>query len=87
MRLLFVFPLATAVVVAAVWALGEIDAWWVLAPTFLVYALATGAVMRILAHTLSSGEDAAEQPQAPARPGAPRPSARRPLRVGRLLPH
>ena len=87
MRLLFVFPLATAVVVAAVWALGEIDAWWVLVPTVVVYALATGAVMRTLAHTLASGEDAEDQPEAPALPRAPRPAARRSLRVGRLLPH
>jgi hypothetical protein len=87
MRLLYVFPLATAVVVAAVWALGEIDAWWVLVPTFLVYVLATGVVMRTLAQTLALGEDADDQPEAPAMPRAPRPAARRPVHSGRLLPH
>jgi hypothetical protein len=87
MRLLYVFTLATAVVVAAVWALGEIDAWWVLGLAFLIYLLAAGGVMRTVGQTLAMGEEPEEQPEAPAQPRAPRPAARSALLSGQLLPH
>lgn len=80
MRLLYVFPLATSAVVAAVWALGEIDAWWVLVPTLIVYVLSATGVMQCVAQALASGEESEEEPEAPA-------PARAPLPIGRLLPH
>jgi hypothetical protein len=80
MRLLYVFTLATGVVVAAVWALGEIDAWWVLVPAFAVYVLAASGVMHAVAQTLESEEESEQMPDAPA-------LTRGPLRLGQLLTH
>jgi len=60
MRLLYVFPAATAIVVAAVWALGAVDSWWVLVPAFLVYVVATTEVMRAVARAMTSGDEPEE---------------------------
>jgi fatty acid desaturase len=80
MKLLYVFSLATAAVVAAVWALGEIDAWWALVPAMILYVLSAAFVMHSVARTLASGDEPDAEPQAPA----PAPT---PARIGRLLPH
>ena len=77
MGLLYVFPAAAAIVVAAVWALGAVDSWWALVPAFLVFVIATEEVMRALARKLANEDDPEEQPEAPAPPRAP----------GQLLPH
>jgi hypothetical protein len=80
MGLLYVFPAATAIVVAAVWALGAVDSWWVLVPAFVVYLLATSGVMRAVSHTLASEEEPEQLPDA-------RPRTSAPILPGRLLPH
>ena len=57
MRLLYVFSLATSAVVAGVWALGEIDTWWILVPAVLVYLLSSLGVMQAVARALRSEDD------------------------------
>jgi hypothetical protein len=87
MRLLYVFAGAAAAAVSAVWSLGVIDAWWMLAPTFLVYLLAAASVMWSLAQTLSVGEHQAEEPPAELPSPRPRRAPRGLAHFGRLLPH
>jgi len=65
MRLLYVFPTAAAIVVAAVWVLGAVNSWWVLVPAFVVYLLASGWVMRALFRALASEEQPEELPVPP----------------------
>lgn len=55
--LLFLFALATLLVVIAVWALGVVGGWWVLGVAMVVHLGMTTAVLWGLARALSDGAD------------------------------
>jgi fatty acid desaturase len=55
MALLFLFSLATLLVVIAVWALGVLGGWWMLGVAMVIHLGMTTAVMFGLARALSDG--------------------------------
>ena len=61
LALLFLFSLATLIVVLAVWALGVVGGWWMLGIAMGVHLVMTAAVMLGLARALS-------EPPAPDQP-------------------
>lgn len=57
--LLFLFALATLLVVIAVWALGALGGWWVLGVAMVIHLAMTAAVIWGLARALADRPPAA----------------------------
>jgi hypothetical protein len=72
MRLLYVFSFATAIVVAAVWALGEIGGWWLLAVAVTIHLTTTLGVIRTVLRTLSETGEPVDESTPRDAPAAPR---------------